>query len=133
MTNELVKITEWQEIATLYKRGGVPVPFVQEIFLLDCEIAGTGFVKNIIEKTAELSIGSVLTLVREPENQYDSRAIRVDHGKVGKLGYVPRKKNEILSRLMDSGKILYAKIESVEISNYDQWANISIQIFMKDL
>ena len=59
MADELIKITQWGEIAKLYGSTGVPMPFVQELFLLECEIAGTGFVKDIEEKAKALSEFSV--------------------------------------------------------------------------
>lgn len=133
MADELIKITQWGEIAKLYGSTGVPMPFVQELFLLECEIAGTGFVKDIEEKAKALNEGSVVSLMREADNKYDALAIRIDDANGGKLGYVPRKKNEILARLLDGGKMLYGKVSEVEFSDYSSWVTISIKIYLKDL
>lgn len=133
MENSLIKLDNWNQIAKLNSGGGVPMPFVQELFLIECEIAGTGFVKNIVEKASALKEGEIVSLVREANNKYDPLAIRVDNSCGEKLGYVPRKKNEILARLLDGGKILYATVAEKEISEYSNWVDITIKICMKDL
>ena len=133
MAEELIKLDQWGSIAKLNNGGGIIMPFVQELFLLECEIAGTGFVKDIEEKAKALTGGSVVSLVREADNKYDKLAIRIDNADGGKLGYVPRKKNEILARLLDGGKMLYGKVSEIEFSEYSNWITISIKIYMKDL
>ena len=109
------------------------MPFVQELFLIECEIAGTGFIQDIEEKAKALTDGSVVSLIREPNNKYDVLAIRIDDVNGGKLGYIPRRKNEILARLLDGGKLLYGKVSNVEFSDYSDWVEISIKIYMKEL
>ena len=133
MSKELIKTEQWSGIARLYGAGGVPMPFVQEIFLLECEVAGTGFVKGIEKRAETLTAGAVVSLVREAENKYDALAIRIDTAAGGKLGYIPRKKNEVLARLLDGGKMLYGKVVSVEFSDYSSWVDITVKIYMKDL
>lgn len=57
----------------------------------------------------EMQVGDSLTLVREPENPYDARAVRVEwHGH--KLGYIPRTENEAVARQMDRGNPLQARL-----------------------
>ena len=109
------------------------MPFVQEIFLLECEIAGTGFVKDIEAKTKAFSEGAVVSLLREADNKYDALAIRIDNADGSKLGYVPRKKNEVLARLLDGGKMLYGKVTGTEFSECSNWVTINVKIYMKDL
>ena len=130
---ELIKFDQWGTIAKLNNGGGMIMPFVQELFLLECEIAGTGFVKDIEGKARALKEGEVVSLVREADNQYDKLAIRIDNTDGGKLGYVPRRKNEIPARLLDGGKMLYGKVSNVEFSYCGNWVDITIKIFMKDL
>ena len=48
-----------------------------------------------------------------------------------KLGYVPRKHNRILARLMDAGKQLIAKVVHKELE--DHWLNMRIAIDMKEV
>ena len=109
------------------------MPFIQELFLLECEIAGTGFVKDIEVKAKTLKEGSIVSLVREADNKYDTLAIRINNADGSKLGYVPRKKNEILARLLDGGKMLYGKVSEIEFSEFSSWITITINIYMKDL
>ena len=133
MAEGLIKLDQWGSIAKLNNGGGIIMPFVQELFLLECEIAGTGFVKDIEEKANALTAGTVVSLVREADNKYDKLAIRIDNAAGEKLGYVPRKKNEILAHLLDSGKMLYGKVAEVEFSEFSSWITITIKIYMKDL
>lgn len=133
MSDELIKVEQWGEIAKLYGADGVPVPFVQELFLLECDIAGTGFVKGIEEKAKALTEGTVVSLVREPDNKYDDLAVRIDTVDGDKLGYVPRAKNEVLARLLSGGKMLYGSVSRVEIKGYNNWVVISVKIYMKDI
>ena len=79
------------------------------------------------EKAKALSEGTVVSLMREADNKYDALAIRIDDANGGKLGYVPRKKNEILARLLDAGKMLYGKVSEVEFSDYSSWVTITIK------
>ena len=132
MGEELIKIDQWGTIAKLNNGSGIIMPFVQELFLLECEIAGTGFVKDIENKSRALTVGEVVSLVRETDNKYDNLAIRIDNAEGSKLGYVPRKKNEVLSRLLDGGKLLYGKVSEVEFSEFSNWITITVKIYMKD-
>lgn len=56
-----------------------------------------------------LRVGQPLDLVRERENTYDTKAVRVDW--LGhKLGYVPRIENHVVAGLLDRGEKLSARI-----------------------
>jgi HIRAN domain-containing protein len=57
----------------------------------------------------QLLVGDVLTLIRESENAYDTRAVRVEW-KGHKLGYIPRLENEAVARQLDRGNPLQARI-----------------------
>ena len=130
---QLVPMEEWGKLAPLLKGGAISLPFVQELFLLECDVAGTLYVEHLVEKTACIRDGSPVSLVREPNNPYDQLAIRVDNEKGEKLGYVPRRKNEVLARLLDGGKMLYGKVVEKATSKHDHWINITIRIFMRDV
>ena len=57
----------------------------------------------------EMQVGDALTPVREPENPYDAKAVRVEwHGH--KLGYIPRTENAAVARQMDRGNALQARL-----------------------
>ncbi len=130
--NAIVPVTDWTKLTHSFGKGGIPIPFVKEIFLLESKVAGTGFVDDIKHKTESLKPGSVLMFQREPNNKHDKKAIKILNGKDEKIGYVPRANNEILSRLMDAGKMIYGKVKEKRVSDYD-WIYIDIEIFMRDL
>ncbi len=56
-----------------------------------------------------LAVGDPLTLVREPDNPHDPRAVRVEW-RGHKLGYLPRVENTAASQLLDRGARLCARI-----------------------
>jgi hypothetical protein len=63
--------------------------------------------------------GDPLTLVREPANPYDPKAVRVDwQGQ--KLGYVPRLENTAVAQMLDRGERLTARIVRLQESA-DPW------------
>lgn len=69
-----------------------------------------------IEKIAEsLKDGDRLVFYREPENEHDPQAIRIETLGKEKIGYVPRQDNIVFSRLMDAGKLLFAKVIEKEM------------------
>ena len=110
--------------------GGLPLPYIQEIFLLECHIAGTSYV-DIDKIEPDLKRGDLLAFRREPENEHDPLAIMILEQRGRKLGYIPRAKNEVLARLMDAGKLVFGKIEGLE--RFDKWLKITIRVYMKDL
>ena len=133
MAGELTKSENWGELVKLFPDKQMPMPYVQEIFLLECEVAGVGFVEGIIPRSEKLADGNLVVLCREPDNKHDAQAIRCENAQGEKLGYVPRAKNEILSRLMDGGKMLYGKVAAKSITSNGKWVAITIKIYLRDL
>lgn len=76
----------------------------------------------------EMKAGDALTLVREPDNPYDARAIRVDW-RGHKLGYVPRRENADIARLMDGGAKLEARISRL-VESRDPWQRVRFEILV---
>jgi hypothetical protein len=57
----------------------------------------------------QMQPGDPLTLVREPGNPFDARAVRVEwNGHM--LGYIPRTDNQAVARQIDRGNPLQARI-----------------------
>jgi hypothetical protein len=57
----------------------------------------------------ELRQGDRLALVREPDNQHDANAVRIEwRGR--KLGYLPRRDNTVVARQLDRGVALEARV-----------------------
>lgn len=129
---DIIKIDDNNIINILNNKGGLDIgkPFSQEIFLIEVHIAGTTHIDNINILEPKLSEGVEVQFFREPNNQYDSKAIAVKDKEGNKLGYIPRDKNEILSRLMDAGKLLYGKVKSKE--KIGEWIRIEMQVYLKD-
>lgn len=74
----------------------------------------------------QLRVGDALTLVREPDNPHDPRAVRVEW-RGHKLGYVPRRENADVARLMDRGQALSARITRLAEVR-DPWSRVRFEI-----
>lgn len=61
------------------------------------------------EVWSELRVGDALELAREPRNPHDANAVTVSW-RGHKLGYVPRRENEVLAWSLDRGDTLRARI-----------------------
>lgn len=71
-------------------------------------------------------VGS-FAMVREPQNAYDSNAIRVELG--GKyLGYIPKRTARYLAPLMDAGKTFYTKFVHRNESPFHDTVGLTIEI-----
>ncbi len=119
----LVSIITESGITTLIE------PLVKEIYLFDTYIAGTSYVEDesIFQN---LKVDDHLILRRDVENSFDDKAILVLNEKKEKLGFVPRKDNEIFSRLLDAGKLLTASVK--EINEHGDFYKIKININLVD-
>ena len=113
-----------------FGEDGVPMPFVKEIFLMNCHVAGTSYTKDIDKIEQDLNLNDILILQRDPKNPYDELAILVLDEKGRKLGFVPKHKNEVIARLMDAGKLIFGKIEEKQYIN--SWLEIKLRLFMRD-
>jgi hypothetical protein len=98
-----------------------------EIYLLDCEIAGT-YYQNINKIYSDLIIGEKLTLKRESNNEYDKYAVSVYNQSNVKLGYIPRNNNKIIAKLMDEDLLIYYSSLNSKNSDYNH-INLEISIY----
>ena len=129
MANELTK--QEQGLVSLvdtHELGDIIKPLIREIHLFDSYIAGTTHLddSSVLDK---IKVGDMLTLQRE-NNKFDSNAILMLNGEGKKLGYVPEKDNLIFARLMDAGKLLKAKISSIDMKG--SFKQISVGIYLVD-
>lgn len=74
-------------------------------------IAGSKYTGIEPEEYDKRFFSGFLNLISEPENPYDSNAVRIEDMNKVKLGYLPRTINEIPSRLLTNGYTLYAEAE----------------------
>jgi hypothetical protein len=77
----------------------------------------------------QLATGHGVRLIREPDNRFDHRAVRIDwQGE--KLGYIPAKDNAAVAQLMDRGETLSALITGLKKSN-NPWERIAVEVRWK--
>jgi len=114
-------------LALLSDEHTAVAPFRQEIFLLEIVVAGTSFC-NVIE-TIEYKIvpEKVLTMKREPGNEFDEFAIAIYCDNI-RIGFVPAEMNLVCSRLMDAGKLFFCRV--VSKSWKSKWLKIRANIYM---
>ena len=131
MSQAIIKIDPkyLEFVRTSLDEEGLPKPFVREVELLNCNIAGTTFL-DLDEIEPELKKYQLLMLIREPKNENDDKAILILTEDGQKLGYVPKKKNEVLSNLMDAGKLLFGRLN--EKTWVDTWLKLDVQVFLRD-
>ena len=132
MTQAIVNIDPkyLEIIRTSLDKTGLPKPFVQEVELLNCNIAGTTFL-YLEDIEPKLKKHQLLVLKREPKNEYDGNAILILTEDGQKLGYVPQEENEVLSNLMDAGKLLFGKLN--EKTWVENWLKLDVQVYLRDL
>ena len=131
MSQAIIKIDPkyLEFVKTSLDEEGLPKPFVREVELLNCNIAGTTFL-DLDEIEPELKKHQLLMLIREPKNENDDKAILILTEDGQKLGYVPKKKNEVLSNLMDAGKLLFGRLNKK--TWVDTWLKLDVQVFLRD-
>lgn len=74
----------------------------------------------------QLAVGQSLQLVREADNRYDDRAVRVEW-QGHKLGYIPRLDNAAVSQLLDRGEQLEAVIVGLQNST-NPWERMMVEV-----
>jgi hypothetical protein len=81
--------------------------------LLEIAVAGTSFCIEI--KTVEVKIvpEKLLTIKREPENEYDVFAIAIYLNSI-RIGFVPVELNLVCLCLKDAGKLFFYRVVSLE-------------------
>lgn len=107
----------WQPMAWAETRA--------HILLQDSPLAGFQYHQGK-QLWQDMKAGDALILTREPDNPYDAKAIRVDW-QGHKLGYVPRRENADIARLMDRGARLEARISRL-VESRDPWQRVRFEI-----
>lgn len=101
------------------------------VLLCRTHVAGTSHLADLDRVMEEIWTGNWVNLIREPENKYDCNAIRVESENGLKLGYVPKKRSEDLSAVLDLGVQLYGRIASLDYEA--NWARIELEIYASGL
>lgn len=103
---------------------------MKEIRLLDFTIAGTTFCKEF-DKTDGKCIEDGMTLiVKREDNKHDPNAVALYADEM-KIGYIPKKQNEAIARLLEAGKVIVSKIIHAEYN--EGWEKIEARIWMVEL
>ena len=91
--------------------SSVVEPLIRQIHLFDTYVSGTMFIdeKDVLEK---LSNGQEVSLERE-KNKFDENAVAILTSDRKKIGYIPEEDSAIFARLMDAGKLLRGRIQSI--------------------
>lgn len=98
------------------------------LFLLECQIHGSHYYDCLkLIKSEQLSVGELLRLRRQPDNEYDKYAIEILTRNGQKLGYVPQKDNRVIAALIDQGCHVTAHIELIVST---AWEPVTIRIMM---
>lgn len=95
------------------------------------KIVGTTF-ENRQDILAHLEGNESLRVRREPENQYDQRAVAVDvdiKGKWYPVGYIAKDKNKDIAEALDAGREVEIKIS--EVTGGDKGKNLGMNICLK--
>lgn len=99
---------------TSYKDGMMPEQFLTKVvgvsFAPDYPNNIYAIAKNVVSANAPC------TLVREPDNEFDSNAIRVDvEGNC--IGHIPKLISMVLAPKMDNGERWIASVHSIVVSS----------------
>ena len=130
MAGELAVIKEnWLELSDHARE--LPKPFEHEVLLMECHVAGTMYIDDVLAKAEKIVIGTPLVLRRDPKNECDKNAIGIYTTANEHIGWIPMKKNQVIARLMDAGKLMVAKVVKKELE--DHWLNMRVEVFLKDI
>ncbi len=77
---------------------------------------------------AEIRPGDHLTLVREPRNRHDRKAVRVDWNG-NPLGYVPRAENRAVAAALDAGEPLEARVLKLN-DDPNPWRRVEFAVYL---
>ncbi len=76
----------------------------------------------------QMPVGDALTLICEPDNVHDAKAVRVEW-QGHKIGYVPRRENTDVARFMDGGQTRVARISRLAEVR-DPWSRVRFEILV---
>ena len=98
------------------------------ILLNQCSIAGFQYYqgKDVLHS---LKINDSIVIVAESDNQYDKYAVAVYY-QTKKLGYIPRKENKHVSRILQAGVKLHARVNAVDV-NQSAWNAVEVAVYMQ--
>ena len=93
--------------------------------IMDEDIYATIVGLNNYEGSKVFKIGSIVRLVKEPENDYDLEAIACESKYVGKTGYIANSAKTVTKGTMSAGRI-YDKIDDISFCEVKFVSNDSV-------
>ena len=123
-------LVETKQIAladALGKGLEIAKPFGQDILLTECPVVGNTF--GLVVDPDSVTEGTRLKLLRDKRNKFDKNSIVLKDGEDNSLGFIPMAKNEILARLLEAGKEVYAVISRCVIAA-DAKVELSVKIYL---
>lgn len=114
--------------------------FSKDIPLGSQLIVGMRFQGGAHEMAGQLTNGARVSLMREPDNAYDPKAVMVLDKDGRRVGYIPRTSNEIAGALLDAGKIVYGIVNDENLNPESPESNgtgqvpttLKIDLFMRE-
>lgn len=114
--------------------------FSKDIPLGSQLIVGARFQGGASDLLRDLKTGKHVTLMREPDNRFDPKAVMVLDDGGRRIGYIPRASNETVSALLDAGKYIYGivnkdglrHINLIDGGEFDVPSTIGIDLFMRE-
>lgn len=106
----------------------LPKPFAKDILLTEFMVVGNTFGLTVDPVT--VAEGVKLKLFRDTRNKYDKNSIVIKDCEENRIGFVPMNKNEILARLLEAGKEVYAVV-SKNVANIDGNVELTVKVFME--
>ncbi len=106
----------------------VEIKKYEKVYLKHFYVRGFSYYEGpkIIEK---INKSGMLELRREPENEFDRKAIALYFENL-KIGYVPRESNKTISILMDTELLeFHTEITEIDAEN-DDWEKIRVAIYV---
>ncbi len=100
--------------------------------LMTCQVAGTAHHCTAAIR-ATLREGQAVDLRREGGNDFDPNAVAVFSAGGDRIGYLPRRYNVVLARLLDAGKCLKAVLHEWSQPDPDlPWLEMIISIALEE-
>lgn len=134
MTNDQLyrrwKLENFYRQLAIEEGSEAPKTQLREIPLLNFVVAGTTYCKQFDKTDGEFIKNGMPLIVKKEDNQHDANAIALYVDDV-RIGYVPKKQNEVLARLLEAGKVLVSRVKDAQYS--DGWEKINARIWMVEL
>lgn len=123
-----IEIKQFGLASAMGKDLDFPKPFAKDILLTEFLVVGNTF--GLTVDPVAVAEGVKLKLFRDTRNKYDKNSIVIKDCEDSRIGFVPMNKNEILARLLEAGKEVYAVV-SKNVASIDGNVELTVKVFME--